>query len=112
MNDDIIEFHHPRLNESISAIGGDYLFDEEVRAPVEEGEILYYTGFFMIDRSCCGVAGSAYALVPGFVIDWHFRTGEDGRPVSRVRRITSPRARKGIEDMIRSGDPLRRVTFL
>jgi len=112
MNSDIIEFHHPELNETTSAIGGDYLLNEEVRAEMEEGEVLYYTGYFMIDRSCCGVAGSAYGLVPGFVVDWHFRTDENGRPVSRVRRITSPRVRKRVEDRVRSGDPLRRVTFL
>lgn len=112
MSDTHIEFEHPALHNAISAIGGEYLFTEEKRVAAADGELLYYIGFFMIDRSCCGVGGSAYALVAGIVDRWHFKTAENDRPVSLVRPVKSRRERTRIQAMIKKEDPLCQVAFL
>ncbi len=110
--DDLIDYTHPKVNEMVSAIGGDYLFDKEARESFNDGELLYYTGFFMIDRSCCGVGGSAYALVAGFVVDWHCGRADDGCPVSKIRPIRDRRMRERIIERIKAEDPLRQVVFV
>ncbi len=112
MDDDRVSFAHPVVNEPISAIGGEYLFTEEKRVADPGGDLLYYKGFFMIDRSCCGVGGSAYALVAGIVDQWHFKTAENDRPVSLVRPVKSQRERIRIQAMIKKEDPLCQVAFL
>ncbi len=112
MDDSSIEFQHPKLNEPVSAIGGDYLLSREHTATVDGGEVLYFTGFFSIDRSCCGVGGCAYALVPGIVVDWKYKTGEGGQPVSRLQPVRDERIRQRIVEIIKKDDPLRQVTFL
>ncbi|MGM0453979.1 MAG: hypothetical protein ACQERN_12505 [Thermodesulfobacteriota bacterium] len=112
MDDRSIEFQHPELNKPVSAIGGDYLLSREHTATVDGGEVLYFTGFFSVDRSCCGVGGCAYALVPGIVVDWKFKTGENGQPVSRVQPVRNENTRRRIREIIQKADPLRQVTFL
>ncbi len=112
MDDDRVSFAHPAVNEPISAIGGEYLFTEERRVADPEGDLLVYKGFFMIDRSCCGVGGSAYAMVAGFVDQWHCRTGPDNRPVSLVRPVKDKGDRARIAAMIKKEDPLCQVSFL
>ena len=112
MSDSHLEFEHPVLNEAVPAIGGEYQFSEEKRVSAEGGDILYYKGFFMIDRSCCGVGGSAYAMVAGVVAGWHCKTAENGRPVSLVRPLRNTAARTRITAMIKKEDPLCQVTFL
>ena len=111
MEPHVIEFLHPKLNEPVSAIGGDYLLEQEHTAPIDAGEVLYFTGVFSLDRSCCGVGGCAYALVPGIVVAWKYKTGEDGQPVSRVRPVRDERTRQRIVDIVKKADPLRQVTF-
>ena len=112
MSEQHLEFEHPVLHEAVPAIGGEYQFSEEKRVAAEGGDILYYKGFFMIDRSCCGVGGSAYAMVAGVVARWHCKTAGNGRPVSLVRPVRSTSARTRITAMIKSEDPLCQVTFL
>lgn len=112
MEEQCIEFPHPKLNEPVSAIGGEYLLEREHTAHVEAGDVLYFTGFFCLDRSCCGVGGCAYVLVPGIIVDLKYKTEEDGQPVSRVRPVRDARTRQRIVEIVKKADPLRRVTFL
>lgn len=112
MDEPVIDYTHPTVNEMVSAIGGNYLFNQEVRIPDEKGDVLYYCGFFMIDRSCCGVGGSAYCLVVGHVVDWQYRTAANGRPVSKVRPVKDRRTREMLVDRLKKEDPLRQVAFV
>lgn len=111
MNDTHIDFKHPPLNEAIYSIGGEYRFNYERRVDAVGGEILFYTGFFMIDRSCCGVSGSAYAMVAGLIVKWKYRNSEDGVPVSRVSPIKKQHDRARIVEMIKKEDALCQVVF-
>ncbi|MDX9820044.1 MAG: hypothetical protein RBT16_14130 [Desulfococcus multivorans] len=106
------DFSHPELNAPVRAIGGSYYLLKECRLTVDGEEILYLVGVAVIDTSCCGVGGCAYALVPGAVRDWHYKTGEDGRPMSRVRPVSDETARKKIRAMIIQKEPVHQVDFL
>lgn len=107
----IVDFNHPVLEETISAIGGEYRLKEERRAFLADGELLYYTGYFVIDRSCCGVGGSAYALIAGFVAQWKYTKDAQGRPVSQVHTVKNERDRDRIAKMIKKEDPQCQVVF-
>ncbi|MFW5936847.1 MAG: hypothetical protein ACOCS6_02205 [Desulfosalsimonas sp.] len=107
-----VEFTHPVLDEQVSAIGGYYVFTREVCAVFAGKEVLYYTGYFMMDRSCCGVGGCAYALVAGFVQDWHCTSAAGGRPVSRVQPVTDSKWQASITAGIQKTDPMIQVSFL
>lgn len=106
------DFEHMETNTPATAIGGEYHLTGERRMALGDAVILYYTGIFMVDRSCCGAHGGAYALVVGFVVDRAYKITPAGRPVSRVRPVESRRDRARIESIIREQDPLIRVVFL
>ena len=52
--------------------------------------MLYLVGYAVVDNSCCGVGGMAYALVPGFVLDWKSKTNDDGLAISLVEPVDDP----------------------
>ena len=106
-----MEYTHPRLNEPVTAIGGHYVFVKEERLPLRGREVFYLVGYALFDTSCCGVGGCGYALVPGFVVEWKIRTGEDGRPVSRVEPVRDEATRREVERLIREREPVHQVTF-
>lgn len=112
MNEKILDFTHPALNEPVSAIGGQYVFTRQQRIGVNGGEVLCYSGYFVLDQSCCGAGGCAYALVAGFVEDWNYAAAADGRPVSRVRPVADKIMQKRIEALIRKTDPYIQVSFI
>jgi hypothetical protein len=74
--------------------------------------VLYLVGFATIDSSCCGVGGLAYAVVPGFVVRWHYRRSEDGRPVSAVEPIIDEPLRAEIGRLIQQLEMVSQVKFL
>ena len=112
MPEQIKDFSHPALNEQVAAIGGSYVLTDEFRTQVSGFELLYFTGIAIVDRSCCGVGGCAYALVPGFVEEWHYKIDDAGRPVSRIRSVEDERTREKISDVIHSKHMVQQITFL
>jgi hypothetical protein len=102
--------HHP-LNQEITAIGGYYLFTKEVRLAYHGKELLYRVGCAAVDRSCCGIAGFGYALVPGFITGWHTTTTREGLPVSLVSPIEDPGVRKDVETLIKKKEMVQQVRF-
>ncbi len=112
MSDATRDFEHMEINAPVSASGGEYQLTGERRMVFRGAVILYYTGIFKVDRSCCGAGGGAYALVVGFVVDRAYKITPAGRPVSRVRPVENRREQARIESIIREQDPLIRVVFL
>ncbi len=104
-------FIHYPLNQEITAIGGHYLFIKEVRLPYQGREVLYRVAFATIDRSCCGVGGLGYALVPGFISGWHTARTRDGLPISHVEPITARGVRQKIEILIKRREMVQQVNF-
>lgn len=105
-------FSHPELNQQITAIGGNYLFIKEARLPVNGEEVLYLLGNAIFDTSCCGFGGCAYAMVPGIIKVYKYKTDENGRPVSKVTAIADPRLQEKIKSLIRQKHLVHQVNFL
>ena len=58
----MVVYVHPLINQEITAIGGRYLLTKEVRLPFEGREALYVVGYAVVDNSCCGMGGMAFAV--------------------------------------------------
>lgn len=105
-------FTHPELNCEVTAIGGHYVWVKEDRLPFDGREVLYLVGYAVLDTTCCGVGGFAWALVPGFVVEWKSGLSPEGRPVSRVERIRDEAIRAEIRRRIRDSERVHQVNFL
>ncbi len=106
------DFSHPELNVQVTAIGGSYFMLKEARLHLNGENILYLVGTAIFDTTCCGTGGCAYALVPGFIREWQYKTDTDGRPVSRVRPVFEERIRKKIREMIFKIESVHQVDFM
>ena len=84
---EIRDFVHPELGREITAIGGHYVFNKEIRLAYNNREVVYLVGYAVVNTSCCGVGGCAYALVPGFIRDWKYKKSNDGLFVSQIESI-------------------------
>jgi hypothetical protein len=106
------EYVHQELNQEIAAIGGYYVLVQERKIPYQGRALLYLVGHAAFETICCGTSGCAYALVPGFVLEWKHRSNQDGLAVSQVEPIwdsdTQERVRHALEDR----EPIHQVLFL
>jgi hypothetical protein len=105
------DFVHPKLGQEVSAIGGHYVFGKEVRLPHNGREILYLVGYAVLDSTCCGVGGSAYVLVAGYIKHWKYKENQNDRPVSQVEPICEWIEQKLIKKMIQKKEMVFQVTF-
>ena len=105
------EYAHIPLNEEVRAIGGYYILEKEVRLPFRGEEVLYVVGMSLIDSSCCGVTGCKYAVVAGYILEWHHRTNDDNLPVTEVQPIRDKETRAEITNLIKEADIVQAVEF-
>jgi hypothetical protein len=106
------EYVHQELNQEVAAIGGRYVLVKEVRLSFRGREVLYLVGQAAFDTTCCGVGGCAYALVPGFVLDWKAATNREGLALSWVEPIHDAALQKEIEGAISQLEVIQQVRFL
>ncbi len=102
---------HQELNREITAIGGRYALVKEVRLPFRGREVLYLVGYGVVDTSCCGTGGCAYALVEGFILEWKSKTNEDGLAVSQVEPIRDEAIQKEVRRLIEEREVVQQVRF-
>ena len=104
-------FIHLELNQEVQAIGGHYVLTKEVRMPFNGQEVLYYVGYGLVNTSCCGMGGTCYALVPGFIRHWKNSTTPDGNPVSNVLPIQDQLLQQEIQRLITQKEQVPQVNF-
>jgi hypothetical protein len=107
----LIDFIHPVLNKAVRSISGHYILGQEKRLSYSGREVLYFIGCAVVDASCCGPGGCSYALVPGYVKDWKYKTGSDDLSVSRVEPIRDAGVQSGIRRVIMKKEPVQQVDF-
>ena len=107
-----MDFVHLPLNEEVTAIGGHYTLVKEERFSYKGRDILYFVGLASFDTSCCGTGGCAYALVPGFVLEWKFRETGGGQAVSDVDPIRDETVQSEIRDTLIDRELVHQVQFL
>ena len=107
----IQDFIHPELGREITAIGGHYVFGKESRLPYNGREILYFVGCAVLDATCCGVGGCAFALVPGFIRQWKYKKNQDDFFISKLDSIRDHSVQKEIRRLIHQKERVFQVTF-
>jgi hypothetical protein len=105
------EFVHPVIGEAVMTAGGHYVLSKEMRLSYHNKNVLVFVGYGVVDSSCCGVSGCAYALVPGFVSQWKYKKNKDNLPVSRVESIRNEADRKKIRRLIQEKEMVHQVNF-
>jgi hypothetical protein len=108
----ITDYVHQPLNREITAIGGSYTLIREVRLPMGGGEVLYLLGYGIFDSTCCGAGGCGYALVQGWVRQWHYRSSPNGELVTGVVRIRGDADCRRVESLIKKKELVPQVVFL
>ncbi len=111
MDESMIDFIHPLLNEEITTIAGYYVITREVIIPHQEGPVLSFVGFASTESSCCGAGGCGYAIVAGRIIELHSGISEDNRTISRVIPLED-RLHREVFDTIRLKEGVGQVHFL
>ena len=108
----MIEYIHDKLNEEATAIGGHYVFTQETRLPYEDREVLYLTGYAVMDTTCCGEGGCGFSLVYGFIEDWKSETNEEGEEVSKIIPVRGEMMQKVIRGLIEKREVVNQVNFM
>ena len=105
------DFIHPDLGQEVTAIGGHYVFNKEARITYNDREVFYLVGYAVVDTSCCGAGGCAYALVPGFVKAWKYKSNISGVSVSQIEPISDPVNQQAIRRLLQKKEVVQQVTF-
>jgi hypothetical protein len=109
--EEIQEYLHRELGEATTAIGGHYALLKEEMLDFQGRQVLYLTGYALMDTTCCGAAGCGYAHVQGFVEAWRYRNGADGSLRTRLSLIEASSERKQIARLIREKEAVQQVMF-
>ena len=105
------EYVHQLLNQEATAIGGHYVLVKEARLSFRRKEVLYLVGHAAFDTTCCGVGGCAYALVPGFILEWKVNTDDDGLAVSLIEQVQDKAIQRDIQRLLRKKEIVQQVRF-
>lgn len=105
------EYRHDKMNQEIDAISGHYAFHKEVRLPFHNREILYLVGCAVVDKSCCGPGGCAYALVHGYILSWKSKVDDTGMPISDIEPIRDKSAQRELIQLIQDAEIVTQVQF-
>jgi hypothetical protein len=105
------DFIHPVLGKEITAIGGHYVFLKEIRLALHDREVLYLLGYAVTDTSCCGLAGCAYAWVPGWLKNWKYTYDANRLPVSSIEPVRDQFHQSEIRREIQKREMVQQVTF-
>lgn len=107
------DYVHPALNEEVTAIGGHYVSEKDERITINGREVLYILGYSVVDTSCCGMGGGRFAVVPGWLDRYKYRTDTSGLPVSEVTPVEDDwETRRAIIGMIEKKETYCSVRFL
>ncbi|MBT4086879.1 MAG: hypothetical protein HN580_12400 [Deltaproteobacteria bacterium] len=105
-------YTHFALNEEHIAISGHYVVTREVRLPFRGREILYLTGYSVVDSSCCGVGGCGYSLVQGFVLNWKNRKNAEGLDQTDYEPIRDLSIKDELQKIIDQRETVTQINFM
>ena len=108
---ELVDFIHPVLNQEVRTISGHYILSREEQLSYNGRKVLYLIGCAVVDSSCCGPGGCAYALVPGYIRQWKYRLTSDNRPVTQVEAIRNINVRQALQRLIKEKEPVQQVDF-
>ncbi len=106
------EYVHYELNQEFTAIGGHYVVTKEVRLPFAGREVLYTTGYGVVDTSCCGTGGCGFALVYGYIAAWRGKRNDDGLAVTKAEPIRDEAVEKELRVLINGRETVTQINFM
>lgn len=106
-----MRYRHPRIGEEVEAIGGHYVFTKEAVLEHETGNILYFVGCAVTDRSCCGPGGCGYAVVAGYVVSLSCDDAQGSQPFSDLAPVPET-LHEEVARAIKFREGLSQVQFL
>ena len=108
-----LEYNHSKLNEDLPSLAGHYTLQKEVRLSYNNREVLYVVGQAVVETSCCGAKNWTYAFVPGYIVNWQYKTYEAGLLVSAVEPIpiSDSVTREAVSRIIRQAESVSRIEF-
>ncbi len=105
-------YTHFALNEEYTSVTGFYVVTSEVRLLFHGREILYLTGYSVVDSSCCGVGGCGYALIQGFILNWKDRKNADGFDQTSYEPIRDLAIKEELSKLINQRETVTQVNFM
>ena len=106
-----IEYTHDKLGQPVDSIAGNYTPMKELRLSHGDREVLCILGAAAIESSPYRIGSCAYALVPGYIVNWQFKTSDSGMPVSEIEPIRDEEAQRDISAAINKIDPVTIIDF-
>lgn len=106
-----LNYVHQELDQEVYSPAGFYTPRKEVRLKHNNREVLYVIGQVVVESSCCGAANWAYALVPGYIVNWQNDRNEADLPVSEIEAISDEAVRKDIREIIQETENAQAIEF-
>ena len=106
-----VKYVHQELDQDVYFPAGFYTPLKEVRLKHNNREVLCVVGHVAVESSCCGCRNWAYAMVPGYIVNWQNERNEAGLPVSEVESISEEAVRKEIRETIQESENIYAVEF-
>lgn len=106
------DYEHP-VGDRVEYVNGAYQLTAVKTRSIAGRDILYCLGEALLDNSCCGATGLAYALVIGELVGDQAPLTRLGRVVSRVNMIadTDTDAEAAIRATLLQIEPVSTVNF-
>ena len=107
-----MEYIHqiPDGDTEIETISGHFTVENEKRLAYKDKIVLCVIGVGTIDKSCCGIGGCRYAMVPGYVKKWK-EENEFGLIVSEVEPISNESEKKEINNILKEDEIVTQTNF-
>ena len=105
------DYIHAVLNEEIRTISGHYILSRENRLPFNDRQVLYFIGCGVVNSSCCGTGGCAYALVPGYIRQWKYKLNAGNLAVTQVEPIWDKDDKHELRLLIKAKERAQQVNF-
>ncbi len=102
---------HYALGEEIEAISGHYSLEKEGQLPYNERQVYYYTGYSVIDTSCCGTGGCGFAFVVGYIANWKNGKTDNGNDTSDIEPVTDSEEKQDIIKILLKSAHVQQVNF-
>ncbi len=107
----VYKYIHPHLGKELEAISGTYSMQQECQLEYKGRQVYYYTGFSVVDSSCCGPGGCGFAFVVGYVVDLKNEKDGDGTYSSMMEPVTDDRDRQEIRQTLIGLKHVQQVNF-
>lgn len=100
------------MNEPVESISGHYEYIEESTVKAGSRILLYFIGFSITDRSCCGTGGCGFIFIPGYIVKLHHQANEKGNMISTVEPVPAGEERDAIKLLFQHSELHRQIIFM